>query len=219
MKKSTSLIILNMATLLTFSLTACGLGDNSSSTKNGSGSQGIVKNSFAKVSKTEFDSALQTVDVTMDEFQGNYEVVGKGNTTAKVGNSIISVGLSLQRADASSEWQVVFVSGYAGLDWMFHNEWNLKSSKGILNVDISSNIRDDQVKTGFVSEIAIYDPRQDEIAKFCEITSGTEVRFRLRGSSGNVKDVTSEMPQSALKDARNLCVIYSGLKQGFEITS
>jgi hypothetical protein len=219
MKKSTSLKILSMATFLTFSLSACGLGSNSSSTKNDSDSPSKVENTFAKVSKTEFDSALQNVDITRDEFKGNFEIVGKGSTTVKVGNSIISLSLSLTREDSNSDWQGVLLSGYGGLDWMFHNEWNLKSDKGILNVDINSNIRDDQVESGFVSEIALYDPSQEEIIKFCEITSGTNVKFRLRGSSGNVKDVTGEMTQSALDDARDICNIYSGLKQGFEITS
>ena len=217
--KPNKLVILSLATLIALSLTACGLGGKSSGTTKGSESQGQAKDALVKVSKEEFNSVLQNVDVIRDEFKGNYEVFGKGDITVNVGTSIISLSLSLSREDSSSDWQPVFASAYAGVDWMFHNEWNLKSNKGILNVGISSNIRDDQVQSGYVTEIATYDATQDEMNKFCEITSGTEVKFRLRGSSGNVKEVTAEMTQDGLKDAKDLCVIYSGLKQGFIIPS
>jgi hypothetical protein len=217
-KNLKKLICAGGSAILIFGVTSCSSGNSSSITTLPT-DNAELEPTLANVSKAEFDTALKNVDVTVDEFKGNYEIFGKGDPNITVGSNVMSLTLALSREKSNSEWRTNFVSGYAGADWMFHDEWNLKSTKGILSVNIDSSIRDDQAESGYVTELAIYPANDDEVAMFCEVTSGSEVRFRLRGSRGSVKEVTGDMSRSAINEARDICAIYSGLKQGFTVSN
>ncbi len=130
----------------------------------------------------------------------------------------MGITLAILREDSQSEWYPDFIIAYAGADWMFHDEFNLKSKAGILNLKIDSNLRDDQTESGgYVSEISEYRPTDDEVSKFCKIMAGQDSKFRIRGSRGAVKELLGSVANDGKVGNLEICTIYAGLKQGFRI--
>ena len=194
-------------------LTSCG---NSTSTESANGNKSD-ETKLSKVGQDEFTEALDKVKVSQDEFVGNFEIVPQNTKATKVGTAILLVRLSLVKKDADSKWILRFLTGYGGDDWMFHTQLNIKSSTGTLNVDIDSNLRDDQVESTYVSEIASYTPNDRESVQMCKIIGGEDIKFRLRGVSGKVKQVLGLMTEKDKVANLAMCTLYAGLQQGFNI--
>jgi hypothetical protein len=168
----------------------------------------------AAISKTVFQKALNQVQVAQDEFLGNYEIFAYpsvDNWTFGEEDDHFELSLNLTKKDTKSKWQFTMTAFYWGEDWIFHNEVNLKSSKGILNLKTFSVSRD--VEDGQVYEFAARPLTTSERLKFCKIIGGSNVTFRLRGNSG---DVTGMMQDSAISNNSSLCTVYQGLLQGYK---
>jgi hypothetical protein len=168
----------------------------------------------AAVSQTVFQEALSQVKVTQDEFVGNYEIFAYGsvdNWTLDEEDNYFDLSLNLTKKDKKSKWKFTMTSFYWGEDWIFHNEVNLKSSKGTLNLKTLLVSKD--VDDGKVTEFGARSLTTSERLRFCKIIGGSNVTFRLRGNSG---DVTGMMQDSAILNNLSLCTVYLGLLQGYK---
>lgn len=168
----------------------------------------------ATVSKTVFQDALGQVQVTQDEFVGNYEIFANGSVddwTQDEENNYFHLSLNLAKENTKSKWEFIMTSFYWGEDWIFHNEVNLKSSRGNLNLKTTSVDRD--VEDGKVSEFAARSLSTSERLRFCRVISGSNVTFRLRGNAG---DVTGMMQDSTISNNSALCTVYKGLIKGYK---
>ena len=168
----------------------------------------------AAASKTAFQDALSQVEVFQDEFVGNYEIYGNPNSdywTQDEEGNYFDLSVDLVKKDSKSKWKFMLVSYYSGEDWIFHNELNLMSSKGKLNLKIPSVSRD--VKDGTVTETGALSLTNSQITTFCKVMSGSNVIFRLRGNSGSV---TGEVQDGSISYNLALCTVYQGLLKGFK---
>ena len=170
-----------------------------------------------EVSQGEFTIALDKARIVRDEFVGNYEILTQNTKLTKVGTSLMGIYLTVTREDSDSEWILRFLIAYSGDDWMFHEQFNIKSSNGILNVDIDRTTRDDQVESSYVSEISEYTPNDLEAAQMCQILEGEDPKFRIRGSRGEIKSLVGIMTEQSKIANLAMCSVYAGLKQGFRI--
>jgi hypothetical protein len=169
---------------------------------------------YSAISKSAFQDALSQLEVSQDEFVGNYEIFGNPNTdywTQDEDGNYFDLSVDLTKKDSKSKWKFVMVSYYSGENWIFHNEMNLKSSKGKLNLKIPSVSRD--VDSGNVSETGALTLTNSQISSFCKIMSGNDVTFRLRGNSGSV---TGAIQDGSISYNLALCTVYQGLLQGFK---
>jgi hypothetical protein len=96
----------------------------------------LNNDNFKKISEADFKSALANTEVFVDEFKGNSEISGTGDIMVKVGANLIGVALAVLRDDSNSDWYPDILTAYSGKEWIFHNELNLKSSNGVLNLII-----------------------------------------------------------------------------------
>lgn len=214
MSFSKRMCILALGAMAAVLLSSC--GDTSSSGTAAAGKS--EETEFSKISQDEFTRTLNLVDVSKDEFTGNYEIGMKNNDLTTIGNSLMGISMAILREDSKSEWYPDFIIAYAGTDWMFHDEFNLKSDAGILNLDIDSKMRDDQVQEGgYVSEISEYVPNDSEVSLFCKIVEGQDPKFRVRGSRGAVNELVGSFTNAAKVGNLQICTIYAGLKQGLKI--
>jgi len=213
------LLYVSGVTLLAFSITSCGSeGKNAavnSKTEDLSGSNSASK----KISQVELDTALKTAVISKDEFIGNYEILfnPRVETQTKIDDSWLSLSGDITKKDEKSDWEFILVSHYFGKDWMFHNEINIKSPNGIVNFNDIISVSRQVLDGGNVSEFSSRKLNEKEIQEYCYILDSNEVQFRLRGN-GKVLSQIGPMEESAIIDNRNLCTIYSGLKQGLIIT-
>ena len=168
----------------------------------------------AAVSKIAFEDALSQLEVAQDEFLGNYEIFGNPNfdywTQDEEGN-YFDLSLDLTKKDKKSKWKFNLITYYTGEDWIFHNEMNLKSSKGKLNLAVISVDRD--VDDGSVSERGVLTLTNSQRLNYCKIMSGNNVTFRLRGNDG---DVVGDVQDGSISYNLALCTVYQGLLQGYK---
>jgi hypothetical protein len=168
----------------------------------------------AAVSKTAFQDALSQLEVFQDEFVGNYEIYGKPNSdywTQDEDDNYFDLSLDLVKNDAKSKWKMVMVTYYSGEDWIFHDELNLKSSKGKLNLKVPNAGRD--ADDGTVSENGALSLTNSQRLSYCKIVGGNNVTFRLRGNAGSV---TGIMQDGSISHNLALCTVYQGLLQGYK---
>jgi hypothetical protein len=169
----------------------------------------------AAVSKNAFKEALNQLEVYQDEFVGNYEIFGYPNSdywSYDAYDNYYDVSLNLVKKDEKSKWRVVMMTFYSGEDWIFHNELNLKSSKGKLNLKIPSASRD--VDDGRVSESGALFLTNSQRLNYCKIISGDDVTFRLRGNKGSVEGLLLD---GSIAYSLALCTVYQGLLQGYKL--
>ena len=168
----------------------------------------------AAVSKIAFEDALSQLEVFQDEFVGNFEIYGNPNSdywTQDEEGNYFDLSLDLVKKDKKSKWKVMMLTFYSGEDWIFHNEMNLKSSKGKLNLSVSNVDRD--VDDGSVSESGAIILTNTQRLSYCKIMSGNNVTFRLRGNGG---DVVGDVQDGSISYNLALCTVYQGLLQGYK---
>ena len=168
----------------------------------------------AAVSKIAFEDALSQLEVFQDEFVGNFEIYGNPNSdywTQDEEGNYFDLSLDLVKKDKKSKWKVMMLTFYSGEDWIFHNEMNLKSSKGKLNLSVSNVDRD--VDDGSVSESGAIILTNTQRLSYCKIMSGNNVTFRLRGNGG---DVVGDVQDGSISYKLALCTVYQGLLQGYK---
>ena len=168
----------------------------------------------AAVSKIAFEDALSQLEVFQDEFVGNFEIYGNPNSdywTQDEEGNYFDLSLDLVKKDKKSKWKVMMITFYSGEDWIFHNEMNLKSSKGKLNLSVSNVDRD--VDDGSVSESGAIILTNTQRLSYCKIMSGNNVTFRLRGNGG---DVVGDVQDGSISYNLALCTVYQGLLQGYK---
>lgn len=213
------LLYVSGVTLLAFSITSCGSESKNaavnSKTEDSSRSNSVSK----KISQVEFDTALKTAKISKDEFIGNYEILFDPGieVQTKIDGAWLNLSGDITKKDEKSDWEFILISSYIGKDWMFHDEINIKSPNGILNFDDIISVSQDVLGGSGVSELSSRKLNEKEIQEFCYILDSNEVQFRLRGN-GKVLSLIGPMKESAIIDNRNLCTIYSGLKQGLIVT-
>ena len=168
----------------------------------------------AAISKTAFEDALSQVKVFQDEFVGNYEIYGYPNSdywTQDEERNSFDLSLDLVKKNKKSKWEFMMITFYSGEDWIFHDEINLKSSKGKLNLSVTNVGRD--VDDGYVSENGARVLTNSQRLSYCKIISGDNVTFRLRGKGGSV---TGDMQDGSISYNLALCTVYQGLLQGYK---
>ena len=204
--------------LMSIGLASCGSVNSSSSLVSPETSSN-KNNEFDQINQQEFELALSKLQVEKDEFVGNYNILPKFDepTFTTVGESRISIAASVAKTVEDSEWGFALSSAYFGKGWMFHDEINIKSDNGILNLkDILD--ADRQVQNGGnVLEVGLRTLEFGEIQQFCEIVKSNEIKFRLRGLRGEVKDLTGTMDAQSANANRAVCIVYAGLFQGLKL--
>lgn len=169
----------------------------------------------AGISKSTFIDAISQLEVFQDEFKGNYEIYATSdvqNWTLDENGNYYSVEIDITKSDSKSQWKFNIVTFYWGEDWIFHRELNIKSSKGVMNLKLSSynkKVNDD----GTVTENSSATVSKVQSDKFCKILSGSNVIFRLRGSDG---DVQGNVEEGSIYNNLLLCTVYQGLLQGYK---
>jgi hypothetical protein len=217
-------LALTLAFLLAFTLSSCSNSlsdDQQSEASNSEESANTPESTESEerilVSEAEFRAAVNKAELFRDEFKGNYELgskVGLDKFT-KEGTTIFYINLYFTKEDDSSPWETSLVSAYYGEDWIFHDEVNIKSSAGILNLEEISEVGRDVTDGGKVSEISAATLDESTFRNYCKIINGTDVIFRLRGSEAS--DAMGNMTQANIESEKLLCIIGYGLAQGFKV--
>jgi hypothetical protein len=182
-------------------------------------SQNSGKVDSNRISQTRFNSAISRLDITKSEWSTSTQIVGKrsgGNSNALQGKVSTSIDFSLQRETETSPWHMFIIGVYFGLDWMFHEQIDIKSSKGLLNIRVDTNSRRDQVETGFVTEISGTYLTGPESEKLCTLINGTSPQFRISGTGKTFEAVREILPR-VVSEVNDICVVYHGLQQGLTI--
>jgi hypothetical protein len=125
---------------------------------------------------------------------------------------MFTIGLSFTKEDEESPWETFLVSAYNGEDWIFHDEANLKSSRGVLNLENLESLNRD-VSGGKVTEYSVIDLTEETFNKYCDIIQADNVLFRLRGTE--ISDVQGQMTETSRRAEKAMCVVGLGLRQGF----
>lgn len=198
-------------------LTAC-----SSSSEETTSESTTVVDQPRQVSIEEVKIATKSIDIYVDEFEGWTEIGPKinfaiGDISARDNLNLIGASLSIISDDAGDDWKALLSTAYFNKDWLFHNRFNLKSSKGILNLTLDIRNRDEVVNDGYVSETNTFDLTPEDVLKYCTIVNGDDIKIRLSGTGGPVYEVVKDMPLNIAQSQRDLCTVYFGLKQGIEL--
>lgn len=193
-------------------LAACSGGDtNSASGKSDN-------NDLMKVSQKDFMEALLLHDVHQDEFVGNVEIGSKligPSSLTKVADSTMILIVDIIKKNKESNWIFTILSMYGGKENMYHDQINLKSSAGILNLYDVTSTRRIVEDSGSITEVGARELTVNEIKKFCEIVNTDSVKFRFRGKSDERVELTGYFTKDSLKNNQASCVVYSGIMQGF----
>ena len=214
---------LRVIVALGISLVGILTGCSSSSEETTSASTTVV-NEPRQVSIEEVKIATKSIDVYVDEFEGWTEISPKMMNFA-IGErpldretlDLIGVSLSIVSDNAGDNWKAGLTTAYFNKDWLFHNTFNLKSSKGVLNLTLDIRNRDEVVNDGYVSETNTFYPPPEDVLKYCTIVNGDDIKIRLRGPGGPVYEVVRDMPLNIAQSQRDMCTVYFGLKQGIKL--
>ena len=210
-------VIVALGISLVAILTAC-----SSSSEETTSESTTVVDQPRQVSVEEVRTATKSIEVYVDEFEGwtvisPKERIAIGEISARDTLNLIGVTLGIKSDNAGDNWKATLTTAYFNKDWLFHNRFNIKSSKGILNLTLDFRNRDEVVNDGYVSELNTFDPTQEDVLKYCTIVNGDDIKIRLSGTSGPVYEVVKDMPLNIAQSQRDLCTVYFGLKQGIEL--
>lgn len=208
---------ISAALLCLLSLTACSSAEMSSNSGDVI-SESVSNSSEPKeVSVEEVGIAAKSIEVNVDEFEGSTDITSK--VSYLIADPIFGIGVSLAifRESPEDDWATTLVTMYVNEDWMFHNRVNLKSSEGILSIDIDSRNRNDQVRSGFVLEGAYYKLTSSEALKYCAIIKGENLKLRMRGWGGPVSEIIKVVPDNIIQSQRDLCTVYFGFRQGMDL--
>ena len=210
-------VIVALGISLVAILTAC-----SSSSEETTSESTTVVDQPRQVSVEEVKIATKSVDIYVDEFEGWTEIGPKinfaiGDRSVRETLNLIGVSLNIVSDNAGDNWKAGLVTAYFNKDWLFHNKFNLKSSKGVLNLTLDIRNRDEVVNDGYVSETNNFDLTPEDVLKYCTIVNGDDIKIRLSGTGGPVYEVVKDMPLNIAQSQRDLCTVYFGLKQGIEL--
>lgn len=211
-------VIVALGISLVAILTAC-----SSSSEETTSDITTVVDQPRQVSVEEVKIATKSINVYVDEFEGWTEISPKmmnftiGERSARDTLDLIGVSLSIISDNAGDNWKALLTTAYFNKDWLSHNRFNLKSSKGVLNLTLDIRNRDEIVNDGYVSETNTVDLTPEDVLKYCTIVNGDDIKIRLRGTGGPVYEVVKDMPLNIAQSQRDLCTVYFGLKQGIEL--
>lgn len=186
--------------------------------KNTSGKLVWTPSNELRVSQAEFRKSLNVLEVTVDEFKGNYEIFTKSSLDQYVeeGDSVFSLTSNITKRNQKSPWVFGLTSVFNGEDWLNHDEINVKSDSLTLNLNdvvlINSNVSDG----GRVFEIGRRVLTNQQVVNFCKIINGQNIRFRLRGGGGEVLEVTGNLPSASRNSFKASCTVFNGLLQGMK---
>jgi len=203
--------------LMSICLASCG-SVNSSTSSMSPESSSNKDNEFDQIDQQEFELALGKLQVTKDEFDGNYNISPKFDEPifTTVGKSRIALNASVAKTAEDSDWGFALSTAYFGKGWMFHDEVNVKSDDGILNLKDVLEARRQVQDGGNVLEVGLRPLELGEIQQFCEIIKSNEIKFRLRGLSGEVTELTGTMDVQSANINRAICIVYAGIYQGLK---
>lgn len=186
--------------------------------KNNSGKLVWSSPKLKSVSREVFRKSLSVMKVSLDEFEGNYEIYPKGDLNQYViqGKTAFRLSSNITKRDKNSAWVFSLVPDYSGEDWLNLDEINIKSDFSILNYDdviiINSNVLDG----GRVYEIGRKILTNQQAEKFCTLINEQNIKFRLSGVGGKTLQVTGNMPTTLKNSLNASCQVFVGLLQGFK---
>jgi hypothetical protein len=215
MKKIKLLTVLACASLLT----ACSASTSATDLASLDAPSATPTPAYKIVSPERFKAALATYKSSVDEFNGHTEITPKSMTGIFFSDGIghASVLLGFSKHDSKSEWKLALVSNYWGDDWLFHDTLDLKSSSGVVTLDVDPLTRDDQVSNGSVTEIAVTNLDSTQTDQICNVLQGKKPKARLTGTGGAVTDVVGFLPNAKL--LRDGCTIWYGLQSGYKASN
>lgn len=219
-KTSKKLIYASVCTLMLFLITSCGSESKNAALESTTESATSLKDVSKTISQMDFDAAMKNANIFQDEFLGNFEITVDLDTDAKtkVDNAYIDLGVDITRENENSDIEFILLSEYIGKGWMFHDEVNLKSPNGVMNLNEMISEHKQVMSGGIVFEVSSRVLKDKEVQEFCKVLDSNDVKFRLRGIGGEVLELTGQMTNASLKANQTLCTIYFGIKQGFTIS-
>ena len=214
MKRKSTLINLFLAVILT----ACG------NTNSGNESPKI-EDLRPQISQQDFDAALSKLEFTVDEFDGSWEIFYLPNWDMGIikasgprdSRFSLDISLYILREKSDSPLDARVKISFLGTECMNVNQWDTKSSTGVVNFDFESNLSDckyaDPNYPGVVLDEANKYMNQTEMLDYCEIINGKEITLRIKGS-GAILSHTGIIPKALESSHKNICIVYQGLMDG-----
>ena len=204
---------LETLTLISSALAAVFLVGGCSSVSQQGGTSTEETKAWSEITQTEFDSALASLRVTKDEFNGQQEIFGEivsSKYSTEQDKKLIMFAHLTKAKDEPLKFRIA--TGYKGQEFLFHSSFDLKSSKGVFSKPVDTSSREDETVNGTSMEFAGTLLSHSEVLQYCSVISGNQVRFRYSGRKGIT--VTSNMTQKSHIDNINTCKVYFGLEQG-----
>ena len=212
--------ILIPITLLTLLIAGCGQstdtsGENASVNENASQSE---SGQFQEITESDFRTSLSSLKVTVDEFKGNYEIFpeGRSESLSKKDKMVFGLSSNVTRYDNESGWEFTLTSTYAGQDWMFHDEVDVKSDSKVISFPEVELVYDKVLDNGVVTEFGAYTMTTKEAVKFCEIINGKNIKFRLSGTRGDILEISGQMSTASQDNFKASCKVFAGILQGLK---
>ena len=215
MKRKSPFVYLCLALILT----ACG-------TTNSADQPPKPKDEKPPISQQDFDASLSELEFIVDEFDGSWWIgdlaalADKGFEKAsgpRDSRYRIDFFLTIVREKSDSPLDARVEISFLGSECMNINQWDTKSSTGVVNFDFEYNLREceyaDANYPGVVLEKANKYISESEMLEYCKIVSGKEVTLRVKGSDA-IYEHTGSIPKALKSSHKNICVVYQGLLDG-----